>query len=384
MFDDDHMRRPGDELLQDMDELNAVACRAQRRMLSRLAEADRLELWREHGAHDMAHFASMRFGMSWWKADRWVKAAHALPELPAISAALDRGELSIDAVVELTRFATAETDAGLVRWASQVSVGAIRRRGDLEARRSREEAEQVERHRFLRWWTFDDGKRFALEAELPAADGAVVARAIDRLASEMPSEPDEQGADDAGARRADALVSLALAPASDGAAERATVVIHASAETLASEDRSGQIEGGGVAHVETVRRLACTGRLQVVLEDEGGNAVGLGRTSREPSAAMMRQLRYRDQECRFPVCGSRRFTQAHHIRWWSRGGRTDLENLVLTCTFHHKLVHEYGWSLARDPDNTVRWYRPDGTRYRAGPRPRSDLPESQPALAGAG
>jgi hypothetical protein len=99
---------------------------------------------------------------------------------------------------------------------------------------------------------------------------------------------------------------------------------------------------------------------------------------------MMRQLRYRDQECRFPGCGSRRFTQAHHIGWWSRGGRTDLENLVLTCTFHHKLVHEHGWSLARDPDNTVRWYRPDGIRYRAGPRPRSDLPESQPALAGAG
>jgi hypothetical protein len=99
---------------------------------------------------------------------------------------------------------------------------------------------------------------------------------------------------------------------------------------------------------------------------------------------MMRQLRYRDQECRFPGCGSRRFTEAHHVRWWSRGGRTDLENLVLTCTFHHKLVHEYGWSLAREPDNTVRWHRPDGTRYRAGPSPRSDDAESQPELAGVG
>jgi hypothetical protein len=162
-------------------------------------------------------------------------------------------------------------------------------------------------------------------------------------------------------------------------------VIHAPAQALVSDDRSGQIEGGGVAHVETVRRLACTGPLQVVLEDEGGNAVGLGRTLRDPSAAMMRHLRYRDQECRFPGCGSRRFTEAHHIRWWSRGGRTDPENLVLTCTFHHKLVHEYGWSLAREPDNTVRWYRPDGVRYRAGPRPRSDpMPDSQPALAGVG
>jgi hypothetical protein len=263
----------------------------------------------------------------------------------------------------------------------QVSVGAIRRRGDLETRRAREDAEQVERDRFLRWWTFDDGRRFALEGEFPAADGAVLARAIDRLAARLPSEPGEPGPDDAGARRADALV--ALARGSVGDAGLATVVIHASAEALVSDDRSGQIEGGGVAHVETVRRLACAGRLQVVLEDEGGNAVGLGRSSREPSAAMMRQLRHRDQECRFPGCGARRFTEAHHIEWWSRGGRTDLENLVLACTFHHKLVHEHGWSLARDPDNSVRWYRPDGVRYRAGPAPPS-VSEPQLALAGAG
>ncbi len=124
-----------------------------------------------------------------------------------------------------------------------------------------------------------------------------------------------------------------------------------------------------LAHAETVRRLCCTGRLQLVAEDRYQNAVAMGRASRSPSPAMMRQLRYRDLECRFPGCGATRFTLAHHIRWWSRGGATDLDNLVLVCSFHHKLVHEYGWSLARDPDNTVRWYRPDGTRYRPGPPP---------------
>jgi hypothetical protein len=84
---------------------------------------------------------------------------------------------------------------------------------------------------------------------------------------------------------------------------------------------------------------------------------------------MMRQLRYRDQECRFPGCGARRFTQAHHIVWWEHGGSTDLQNLVLVCTFHHKLVHEYGWELGRDAGGTVAWFRPDGGRYRAGPGP---------------
>jgi len=91
--------------------------------------------------------------------------------------------------------------------------------------------------------------------------------------------------------------------------------------------------------------------------------VRLGRLSREPTPAMMRQLRYRDVECRFPGCGARRFTQAHHIVWWKEGGTTDLDNLVLVCFFHHKLVHELGWSLHRQGDGAVEWRTPDGRSY---------------------
>jgi hypothetical protein len=78
---------------------------------------------------------------------------------------------------------------------------------------------------------------------------------------------------------------------------------------------------------------------------------------------MMRQLRYRDVECRFPGCGSRRFTQAHHVVWWGDGGPTDLDNLVLVCFFHHRLVHEHGWKMERDREGRVRWFRPDGSRH---------------------
>ena len=99
---------------------------------------------------------------------------------------------------------------------------------------------------------------------------------------------------------------------------------------------------------------------------------------------MVRQLRYRDQECRFPGCGARQFTQAHHIEWWERGGRTDLENLVLVCFFHHKLVHEYGWAVRRDADGAVNWSRPDGTRYRAGPAQPHEPVVPQPDISAVG
>jgi len=135
--------------------------------------------------------------------------------------------------------------------------------------------------------------------------------------------------------------------AEDPDPDRATVVVHASVEALAGQNGGCEIEGGGVIPPQTARRLLCHGRIQAVLEDSAGDPVGLGRMGREPPAWMLRHLRYRDQECRFPGCGARRFTQAHHIVWWEHGGRTDLGNLVPVCFFHHKLGHEHGWKVKR-------------------------------------
>jgi hypothetical protein len=318
----------------------------------------------------MAHWLWMRLGISDWKARRWIAAAHALESLPRISEAFASGELGIDKVVELTRFASPDTEADLVAWARGVSCGCIRRKADLAVRRSIQDVQDADESRFLSWWYFDEGKRFGLEAELPAAQGAVVAGALERLANTLPVMPDEEDSHFAGARRADALVAMCSTRiAADADTDRSTVVVHARLDVLLANTGGCEVEGGPVIHPETARRLACDARVQTVIEDSAGQPVALGRTSREPTAWMVRQLRYRDFECRFPGCGSRRFTQAHHIVWWERGGRTDLDNLLLVCTFHHKLVHEYGWTVRRDTDGTARWFRPDGTRYFTGPAP---------------
>jgi hypothetical protein len=218
------------------------------------------------------------------------------------------------------------------------------------------------------WWYYDEGRRFGLEADLPASYGPGVVRAIEREAARLPVMPGEDGPYDVAARRADALVALCSAAGSPGgASDAATVVVHAPIASLLGGEANAEIEDGPVISPEAARRIACNARIQFVFEDGAGHPVRFGRMSREPSAAMMRQLRYRDRECRFPGCGSRRFTQAHHVVWWSNGGRTVLENLILVCWFHHRLVHEHGWTVARDPDGTVTWLGPGGVRYRAGP-----------------
>jgi hypothetical protein len=372
MFDASGLLDPPseDRLIGALDASHREACSSQRRLLALIAKADRRESWRGSGARDMAHWLSMRYGISCWKARRWIAAGHALQALPRISEALASGELGLDKVVELARFASPANEADLIVWATQVSCAAVRHRGDVWARAQRDDVVDAERARFLSWWWFEEGRRFGLQAELPAAQGAIVARAIERMAEQVPTMPDEEDKSYADARRADALVALCSARAVDDPdPDRATVVVHAQLHGL--EDGSGgcEIEGGPAVPPDAVRRLLCNGRVQTVVEDAAGQVVGVGRMSREPSAWMIRQIRYRDRGCRFPGCGSRRFTEAHHVRWWRHGGRTDLDNLVLICSFHHRLVHEHGWLVTLDGDGTVRWFDPGGTRYRAGPSP---------------
>ena len=217
-----------DELIEGIDACHARVCDAQRAMFEALARADRRELWRDWGARDMAHWLSMRYGISHWKALRWIAAAYALEVLPRVSEAFASGRLSIDKVVELCRCATPQTEEGLLAWAQGVSCAAIRRRGDLAASASIEEMLDAERARFATWWWSDDGRRFGLSAELPAASGAVVARALQRLAERVPVMPGENDATCADARRADALVAVCSARlGSDPDPDRATVVVHA-------------------------------------------------------------------------------------------------------------------------------------------------------------
>ncbi|MGH2820025.1 MAG: HNH endonuclease [Actinomycetota bacterium] len=233
---------------------------------------------------------------------------------------------------------------------------------------------------------------------LPAADGAAVIKAIERVAGKLPELPAEAMADpklvELGldlepstedrfeARCADALVALASqAIASDADPDRATVVAHTTLGSCCDHSFT-EIEGGPVLHPEAGKRIKCGARISWVLSDEEGNALGIGRTSRCVSPWLMRLLVFRDQCCTFPGCEMRAFVEAHHIIHWDDGGPTALDNLALVCRFHHKLLHEFDWEMALE-GSTVRWFRPDGRLYEPAPdppaRPRLE-PPAQPAL----
>jgi hypothetical protein len=178
-----------------------------------------------------------------------------------------------------------------------------------------------------------------------------------------PYSPDESWA----ARRADALALmaetlLAHGPSESSACDRHQVVVHVDAAVLADPARDGRahIENGPAVAVETVRRLTCDGALVTMTDDAGGNPLDVGRKTRAIPPSLRRALKSRDGGRRFPGCSHRRFADGHHIRHWGDGGETKLDNLVMLCRIHHRLVHEDGFTVGRNAAGALVFRAPDG------------------------
>ncbi|MCP4332617.1 MAG: DUF222 domain-containing protein [Gammaproteobacteria bacterium] len=306
-----------------------------------------------------------------------VRVAHALKPLALISAAFSNGELSFSKVRAITRIADPENEKELLdlaRYATAAQVEklvrAYRRVGCLE---ERECASAQHAARELTYYYDDDGS-LVIRARLPADEGAVVLQALN--AAMDAQEPDAQS-DDVTAvtsteenrfaqRRADALTTMAETTlrhgsASQSSAERYQVVVHVTAETLAADEAGRcELDDGQRLAPDTVRRIACDGSLLHLSEDTAGNPLDIGRKTRAVPPAMQRALRSRDAGCRFPGCTHDRFVDAHHIEHWADGGETSIDNLVLLCRRHHRLVHEGGFGLEKIVDDRIRFTRPDG------------------------
>src|SRR5207302_9749357 len=177
------------------------------------------------------------------------------------------------------------------------------------------------------------------------------------VAAETPSASQQQA--DALALLAETALHHGLDPGTPG--ERYQVVVHVDAEVLADPDQPGQslLEGGTRVSAETSQRLACDASRVVMRHDGEGRVVEIGARTRTIPSALRRALEHRDQGCRFPGCHGR-FTQGHHLRHWAHGGPTTLSNLTLLCRRHHRAVHEEGYQVARLPDGTLQFRRPNG------------------------
>ena len=377
-------------------ELSARIQAATYELLAMIHRFDERGGWGD-GFTSCAHWLNWRTGLAMGAAREKVRVAKALAKLPRLSDAMRRGTVSYSKVRAITRVATPDTEERLLDFARSGTAAHVERlvrawrRADRIAAADDDRKQHDGRH--LETWVDDDGM-LVIRGRLTPELGTVVQRALEAAGERLyQSTTDRADAHDddtrrqdpsepatVGQRRADALGLLAeSALAADldrgSAGDRYQVVVHVEAETLLEESNVGQsaLDDGVGLSADTSRRLACDAATVVMRHDPCGTVLDVGRKTRTIPPAIRRALTARDRRCCFPGCESRH-CDAHHVRHWADGGATRLDNLVLLCRRHHRVVHEGGFGVTLRDDGGARFTDPAGRPFVVAP--------SAPAWAG--
>jgi hypothetical protein len=368
---------PIEQLEAQITELAGHLNAAHYRWLLLIREFDRRVGWGDGKLASCAHWLNFKCGLNLGAAREKVRVAHALSDLPLISASMACGELSYSKVRALTRVASRATEKDLLNIALHGTAHHVEktvrlfRRAMQAEELSREASQQA--NRALSYYYDEDGS-LILKARIPALGGALVVKALQAAMAQLPDtevvvETSETLPLSHAARRADALVRMAESSlkrkGSDSrTAEHYQVVVHVDAETLrADAPGRSHVEHGPTLPVETIRRIGCDASLIAVLENQEGKVLNVGRKTRSIPPAIRRALAARDPGCQFPGCTFTRFLDAHHIEHWANGGETKLTNLVTLCRWHHRLVHEGEIQVKPRSAGGWRFSKPDGQEF---------------------
>jgi hypothetical protein len=321
--------------------------------------------------------------------------AETLAATPKLADALGDGAITAGHVDAVTRTSTRldpgqreellERADALVDVAKVANVDEFRRRLELEAKRLQrgDGMDRLERQRRatrLSTWVdaegmwnlrgrFDPVTGVKLDARLQSALETLFAVATPDTAPADPVEKQHH-------LRALALASLvdgaaggsrpgrgefvavidADAPGSSGPVVEWSIPVELSARVIA------ELAGEADVHAVVVRN-------GVVLYAPG--ELDLGRATRLANRAQRRALRGLYSTCGIPGCnvGYGR-CELHHVIWWRRGGRTDLDNLLPVCSKHHAKIHHDDWVIELGPQPRVdaatpRRHRPHHRTTRA-------------------
>jgi hypothetical protein len=304
-------------------------------------------------------------GVSGREASKQDALARDLRQLPRTAAALAAGDIGPEqagAIGQASRRgvlgAPGETEDQLLPVARDSSSDALRRHiRDEEHRVDRDSLKKQERRQqALRSASLNrrgDGM-WELHARLPSEPGEQLAAAL--AAFRTPDGPDTPMAErrSSDKRTADALSDLvratlqAGAPVTGGVRPQLNVTIPIEL-LVPGADGAGTTDHGGVLSGEAVQRLSCDADVRWILTRRSTEVLDVGRTTRRWTTGQRRALVVRDGGCRGPGCDRPpAWCDAHHVQWWSQDGPTSLDNGLLLCRRHHRLVHDDGWSLEHD------------------------------------
>ena len=338
----------GQDLAQQLVEMRQQIDEKEVEFARLAAQFDKTGFWDFEGYNTAADWIRFNCHMNSHAVLSAFAVAASEPEMPATMQSMRDGEIGFAHVATMARTAVdtrgAFDEAKLLPIAKRESPGrffhkCLHYRHSVDASGYSRDEETRHEQRSLRLSTADDGC-VLINGLLDPAGGAVVRTALEPLAHRS-GEHDDRTREQ---RFADAIVELA------GGGKPANVQVTATIETLKgmAGASAGEMEFSLPVSARAVQRMACDCSVTRVLLDQDSVVMDMGRSKRVIATALRNALRIRDGHCQWPGCERpASWCDGHHIVSWIDGGPTDLQNLVLLCRRHHRMVHEGGWQLLR-------------------------------------
>ena len=312
------------------------------------------EEWEEAGFDNPGDWMRFNCHMNSHAAWNSLAVGEHLPRLSQSLEAMREGEIGYAHLATLGRTAEAVgkvfDENELLPLAKEFSPGkfhhkVLHYRHALDARAYNQEQERVAEERSLRLSTAQDGC-LLISGVLDPVGGAAVRNALEPLARPSGAQDDRTREQ----RMADALVELT------SGGRPANLQVTATIQTLKglAGAAGGEMDFSLPLSSASVQRLACDCSVTRVLLSQDSLVVDVGRSKRLVDGALRKSLAIRDQHCRWPACERpASWCDGHHLVHWIEGGETNLDNCVLLCKRHHRLVHEGGWQLIKTQEGEI-------------------------------
>jgi hypothetical protein len=303
---------------------------------------------RSRGFADGAEWLARQSGKSRAEALDELRAGRALSALPATTAALAAGDISIHEAAEVARAQQAApgSEARLLELAKSSGLSALKEEARslvLGAPSPEELAARQHRARSFRHWRDAQGM-WRFSGALPPTTGVAIGNRLDAEAARIRKAAGSRGREEPfEAHAADALVRLLSGEASTCRGRTDLTLVCDLAAFRRGHSHPGEtchIVGGGPAPVSWVRDMAGDAFLKAVLHD-GTRIETVAHFGRHIPAKLRTALElggapeFRGAVCTEPGCGRRYGLQWDHANPIANEGITSFDNLQPLCYQHH-------------------------------------------------
>jgi hypothetical protein len=346
-------------------EATRMISRLQAIQLEELEWLDRAQVFTGDGSRNLSEWVAAKADLGVDTGRDLARTMRRTADKPWLRTALGAGAITFDRAEALSRI---PEDVGTM---SHLDVSGVRRAAADLVEITHEDEVRSAGDQYLILQPTLDQSWWDVRGGLEGVFGAAIDKALTEKADALPDLPDgETGS--AAWRRAIALYELATGGESPQA--HISVFVNADQAVESNGTTGMRLEAGPRVGAQALSAIFCDSISEITVNTADGVPLRYGRKSRGIPPQLRRATLARNHGfCQADGCNSRYRVEVHHIIPWSEWGRTDPENLVALCWFHHQIVvHQRGFEIYEDPESgRVRFRKPK--HYELNPEPELQL-----------